>query len=33
MVYIDKNHNYDLNWGVIIMFRIIAMISIEEVES
>ena len=30
MLYIDKNHNYDLNWGVIIMSRIIAMVYIDK---
>ena len=34
MVYIGRNHCYDLKWGVIIMIpRIIAMISTEELKS
>ena len=34
MVYIIRNHCYELKWGVIIMMpRIIAMISTEELKS
>lgn len=33
MVYMDRNHYYDLKWRVVSMSRIIAMISTEELKS
>ena len=30
MLCIDKKHNYDLNWGVVIMSRILDMVYIDK---